>query len=140
LQQYKQGRGYFTISNAPLAEKFALIALAHRDEILNRTRAVVATNLKLVEEFFTRHPAELGWIRPRGGMTVFPWLRDTSDAREFCRAVADRGVLLAPGDCFDLPEHFRLGFGVSTSGFAEALDRITEVLRTRRSKPLVAAR
>jgi DNA-binding transcriptional MocR family regulator len=89
-----------------LAEKFALIALAHRDEILNRTRAVVAANLKLVEQFFARHTEELGWIRPRGGMTVFPWLRDESDAREFCRAAAERGVLLAPGDCFDMPEHF----------------------------------
>ena len=138
LRQYTQGRGYFTISNAPLAEKFALIALAHRDEILNRTRAVVAANLKLVEEFFTRHTEELGWIRPRGGMTVFPWLRDASDAREFCRAAADRGVLLAPGDCFDMPEHFRLGFGVSTSGFAEALDRIAEVLKAGSSKQLVA--
>lgn len=138
LRQYTQGRGYFTISNAPLAEKFALIALAHRDEILNRTRAVVAANLKLVEEFFARHTEELGWIRPRGGMTVFPWLRDQRDAREFCRAAADRGVLLAPGDCFDMPEHFRLGFGVSTRGFATALERIEQTLNSRSAKQLVA--
>lgn len=140
LRQYTQGRGYFTISNAPLAEKFAVIALEHRETILNRTREVVAANLKLVDQFFTEYAGDLGWVRPRGGMTAFPWLRDGSDAREFCRTVAERGVLLAPGDCFQMPEHFRLGFGVNTAGFGAALDRIGEVLRARRTKALIVSR
>ena len=140
LRQYTQARGYFTISNAPLAEKFAVIALEHRETILGRTREVVAANLKLVDQFFAEHDDDLGWVRPRGGMVAFPWLRDGGDAREFCRAVAERGVLLAPGDCFQMPEHFRLGFGVSKLGFANALDRIADVLKARRSKPLVVGR
>jgi aspartate/methionine/tyrosine aminotransferase len=139
LQQYTQGRGYFTISNAPLAEQFALIALQHRDTILNRTREVVAANLKLLDQFFAEHSDDLGWVRPRGGTTAFPWLRDGSDARDFCRTVAERGVLLAPGDCFQMPDHFRLGFGVSTAGFGAALDRVGEVLKSRNAKPLVVA-
>jgi len=140
LEQYTQGRGYFTISNAPLAEKFAVIALEHRETILGRTRTVVAANLKLVDQFVREHADDLGWVRPRGGMTAFPWLTDGSDAREFCRAVAERGVLLAPGDCFQMPEHFRLGFGVTTTGFAMALERVGEVLRARRSRQLVVGR
>ena len=71
---------------------------------------------------------------------MFPWLRDGGDAREFCRAVAERGVLLAPGDCFQMPEHFRLGFGVKKAGFDAALERIADVLKARRSKPLVVGR
>ena len=140
LRQYTQGRGYFTISNAPLAEKFAVIALQHRETILSRTRQVVAGNLKLLDHFFTEHADDLGWIRPRGGMTAFPWLLDGSDAREFCRAVAERGVLLAPGDCFQMPQYFRLGFGVTREGFSTGLERIADVLKARRSKPLVAGR
>jgi aspartate/methionine/tyrosine aminotransferase len=140
LRQYTQARGYFTISNAPLAEKFAIIALEHRQQILSRTREVVANNLKLLDQFFAAHNDEIGWVRPQGGMTAFPWLRDGSDGREFCRAVVERGVLLAPGDCFGMPEHFRLGFGVSQAGFANALDRIADVLKARRTKPLVVGR
>ena len=140
LRQYTQGRGYFTISNAPLAEKFAVIALQHREKILSRTREVIAANLKLVDHFFTEHADDLGWVRPRGGMVAFPWLRDGSDAREFCRAVAESGVLLAPGDCFQMPEHFRLGFGVFQVGYANGLERIAEVLKARRSKPLAIGR
>ena len=131
LQQYTDARGYFTISNAVLSEELALIALQHRSTILDRARTVAASNLKLLDQFFNEHTSQLGWVRPRGGMTVFPWLTDGSDARLFCRALAERGVLLAPGDCFQMPNHFRLGFGVTATGFASALEKISDFLKTR---------
>ncbi|MCU1265864.1 MAG: aminotransferase [Acidobacteria bacterium] len=65
------------------------------------------TKLALLDQFTTEHDDDLGWVRPRGGLTSFPWLRDGSDARAFCRALAVHGVLLAPGDCFEMSEHFR---------------------------------
>jgi aspartate/methionine/tyrosine aminotransferase len=133
MQQYAEARSYFTISNPPLAEKFAEIAVRHRETIFARTRKVATTNLHLLDEFFTRHAGKLSWVRPRGGLTAFPWLKDGSDSRAFCAEAAERGVLLAPGDCFEIPDHFRLGFGVFAEGFGEALGRISEVLEGRRS-------
>jgi aspartate/methionine/tyrosine aminotransferase len=127
--QYTQARGYFSISNAPIAEKVAVIALQHRQKILERSRTVATANLQLLDQFFAEHEHELGWVRPRGGMTGFPWLKSGSDAREFCRAVAARGVLLAPGDCFGMAEHFRLGFGVTPEGFASGLETISNYLK-----------
>lgn len=145
LRRYTDARGYFTISNPPLAEKFALLALKHRETIFARTRKVTATNLHLLDQFFAEHADDLGWVRPRGGMTAFPWLREGGDAREFCRALADeRGVLLAPGDCFDIPDHFRLGFGVAESGFGKGLERFADFLKARKgvaaASPTCAAR
>ncbi|MDQ2857008.1 MAG: pyridoxal phosphate-dependent aminotransferase, partial [Acidobacteriota bacterium] len=131
LEQYTHARGYLTISNPPVAEKLALVALKNRQAIFERSREVATANLNLLDRFFAEHEAELGWVRPRGGMTCFPWLRDGGDARQFCRAVAERGVLLAPGDCFEMPEHFRLGFGGTHEGFALALERIAECLKTK---------
>ncbi|HMF58043.1 MAG TPA: aminotransferase class I/II-fold pyridoxal phosphate-dependent enzyme, partial [Pyrinomonadaceae bacterium] len=131
LRQYVDARGYFTISNPPLAEKIAVIALKHRETIFARTRKVVAANLNLLDQFFAEHTEDLGWVRPRGGMMAFPWLRDESDARKFCRLLAERGVLLAPGDCFRMPEHFRLGFGVMEEGFAQGLERFADFLKDR---------
>ena len=61
-------------------------------------------------------------------MTAFPWLVNGDDTRAFCVAMADRGVLLAPGDCFEMANHFRLGFGVLEQGFDEALSRISDYL------------
>lgn len=133
-QQYVDARGYFTISNSPLTEELALVALRHRDAILARTRRAVATNLSFLDQFFAEWESELGWVRPRGGMICFPWLKRGGNAREFCRAVAERGTLLAPGDCFQMPEHFRIGFGVMEEGFGNALQKIADHLTSLRSK------
>ena len=132
LRQYTEARSYFTISNTPLGEGLAVVALRQRARILARAREVAGSNLTMLDRFFAEHSDDLGWVRPRGGMTAFPWLRDGGDAREFCRALAERGVLLLPGDCYGMPEHFRLGFGVAAEGFAEGLGRIAGVLKERR--------
>ena len=133
-QQYMNARGYFTISNSPLAEELAVVALRHRDKILSRTRKAVRSNLSLLDQFFADWEGELGWVRPRGGMICFPWLKRGGDARELCRAVAERGTLLAPGDCFQMPEHFRVGFGVLEEGFENGLQRIADHLTTLTGK------
>jgi len=135
-RQYADARGYFTISNSPLTEQLALVALRQRDMILARTSKVVSANLQLLDQFFAEWKDELGWVRPGGGMICFPWLKRGGDARVFCSAVADRGTLLAPGDCFQMPEHFRLGFGVMEEGFGTALQRIADHLA---SLPISAA-
>jgi aspartate/methionine/tyrosine aminotransferase len=71
----------------------------------------------------TEHRDVLGWIPPKGGMTVFPWLVSGENARPFCQGAAEQGILLAPGDCFDAPAHFRLGFAASGDSFPRALER-----------------
>ena len=76
------------------------------------------------------HRNVLGWIEPQGGMTAFPWLVSGENARPFCKAAAERGILFAPGDCFDVPAHFRLGFAASGDGFAKALDRFGEFVKS----------
>jgi len=76
------------------------------------------------------HREVLGSIRPQGGMTAFPWLESGEDARPFCRAAAEHGVLLAPGDCFDVPSHFRLGFAASGEDFPRALGRLSELVKS----------
>jgi aspartate/methionine/tyrosine aminotransferase len=63
-------------------------------------------------------------------MTAFPWLADGSDGREFCRSLLKHGLLMAPGDCFGMPAHFRLGFAASGERFPLAIERFGELLRT----------
>ena len=81
------------------------------------------------DSFFDEHEESLSWVRPQGGFTAFPCLTSGEDARALCRRVAERGVLLAPGDCFGYPSHLRLGFGACEGGFAEALETLSEALR-----------
>jgi len=46
--------------------------------------------------------------------------------------------LLAPGDCFDMPSYFRLGFGATEDRFPQGLERFAELLRTWARKTALA--
>ena len=122
-QQYWTARAYFTITNSTTGEILSEIAIRKRDIVLNKTQETATRNLNLLESFMAEHRDVLGWIPPKGGMTAFPWLVSGENARPFCRAAAERGILLAPGDCFDTPSHFRLGFAAAGNNFSNALDR-----------------
>ncbi|MFL6354200.1 MAG: aminotransferase class I/II-fold pyridoxal phosphate-dependent enzyme [Bryobacteraceae bacterium] len=127
-EQYLNARSYFTVSSNVLGERLATIAARHRQAIYHRAQQVAQANLALVDRLFASHTGTLGWVRPQGGMTAFPWLMDGSDARDFCQNMATRGVLIAPGDCFGMPSHFRIGFGKTAAGFPIALERVSEFL------------
>jgi aspartate/methionine/tyrosine aminotransferase len=121
-------RSYFTISGSPLTEAIGAHALAHAPAIIARLSEVARGNLALLTAFMDEHRGVVSWAPPGGGTTCFPWLRDGRDARPLCEALAKAGVLAAPGDCFEMPAHFRLGYGAMRSGYAEALEIFRGVL------------
>jgi aspartate/methionine/tyrosine aminotransferase len=122
-QQYWTARAYFSISNTTTGEILSEIAIRKRDVVLSRSQETATRNLKLLERFMAEHRDVLGWIPPQGGMTAFPWLLSGENDRAFCQGAAEHGILLAPGDCFDSPTHFRLGFAAAGDNFSRALDR-----------------
>ena len=129
--QYLNARQYFTISNSAIGELVAEIAVRHCDTIWGRTRDVAQTNLRLVDALIADQKDALDWVRPTGGMTGFPRLVSSADTRPFCEAAAREGVLLVPGDCFGVPDHLRLGFGIGREWFPAAIDRLAALLRDR---------
>jgi aspartate/methionine/tyrosine aminotransferase len=137
-QQYWTARAYFTITNSTTGEILSEIAIRKRDVVLGKTQEVATRNLRLLERFMADHRDILGWIPPQGGMTAFPWLVSGENARPFCRAAAERGILLAPGDCFDAPSHFRLGFAAAGDNFPKALERFGEFVRSWAAKMVTA--
>jgi aspartate/methionine/tyrosine aminotransferase len=137
-QQYWNARAYFSVSNTTTGEILSEVAIRHRDVVLGKTQEVATRNLKLLERFMAEHRDVLGWIRPQGGMTAFPWLLSGENARPFCQAAAEQGILLAPGDCFDMPSHFRLGFAAAADNFSTALDRFGAFVRSWSAKMVTA--
>jgi aspartate/methionine/tyrosine aminotransferase len=121
-------RSYFSISCSPLSEAIGAHATANADAVLQRLGDVARANLALLTAFMEKHRDVLGFPPPAGGTTCFPYLRDGRDARPMCEALAKAGVLVAPGDCFDMPAHMRIGFGAQLEGYAEALGIFDEVI------------
>ena len=131
-------RSFFTVSGSPITEAIAVHALAQRNAILARLTAVTRSNLALLESFMSSQAGKLGWVSPGGGTVAFPWCLGVRDSRALCEALADEGVLVAPGDCFDAPAHFRVGFGAQATGFQNALEIFASVLT--RTAPATRAR
>jgi aspartate/methionine/tyrosine aminotransferase len=129
-QQYWTARAYFSICNSTTGEILSEIAIRKRHVVLGKTQEIAAKNLKLLDRFMNEHRDVLGWIPPQGGMTAFPWLVSGENARPFCQAAAERGILLAPGDCFEVPAHFRLGFGAVGENFPKALERFGQFVKS----------
>lgn len=131
-------RTYFSISNNSAGEMLAEIAMRRRDMVLAKTQEAASLNLEHLDRFMAGHRDTLGWIRPQGGMTAFPWLESGENARPFCQAAAEQGILLAPGDCFEVPSHFRLGFAATGREFPQALDRFGEFVKSWPAKSRAA--
>ncbi len=137
-ENYWTARAYFSISNTTTGEILSEIAVRNRDVVLGKTQETATRNLKQLERFMTDHRDVLGWIPPQGGMTAFPWLVSGENERPFCQAATERGILLAPGDCFDVPSHFRLGFAAAGEDFSRALERFGEFVRSWSAKMITA--
>ncbi|HEX3599561.1 MAG TPA: pyridoxal phosphate-dependent aminotransferase [Lacipirellulaceae bacterium] len=128
-ERYRNARNYFTITANVFGERLAVLALENSQSIYARARHIARENLVLLDQVLAEHGGVLRWLRPRGGMTAFPWLADGADSREFCRRFAKSGVLIVPGDCFGQPSHFRLGFAASGQRFPLAMERLADFLQ-----------
>jgi aspartate/methionine/tyrosine aminotransferase len=137
-KQYWNARAYFSISSSTTGEILAEIAIRNRAVILGKAQETATRNLALLDRFMEEHRDTLGWIRPQGGMTAFPWLVSGENARPFCQAATERGLLFAPGDCFDSPEHFRLGFAATADHFPRGLERLADFVKSWSPKSAAA--
>ncbi len=138
-EKYHNARNYFTVTANVFGERLALLAMQHSQEIYQRATEVSQRNLAHLDRLFAEHHGYVEWLRPSGGMTAFPWLADATDAREFCRRLAKKGVLIVPGDCFGQPSHFRLGFAASGDRFPLAMERFAEFLYAESRQRLPAS-
>ncbi len=127
-KEYLNAREYITVSNTPIGEFLGEIAIRHHGQVLDRTREVTRANLQLLERVVAQSADVLHWVRPAGGMTAWVRLASGGDARAFCEEALHYGLLLAPGDCWGFPDHFRVGFGVGHEWYSRAMERFFDLI------------
>jgi len=109
------------------AELLAVIALDHLDRVRDRARTLLETNRALINEFLARHTA-LECEPSRFGTTVFPRLR-AGRTEEFVTMLRDQfETSVVPGEFFEQPQHFRIGFCGATEALRGGLDRMSAAL------------
>ena len=124
-------RDYDTISVGMINDHFASIALENADKLLARSQTITRKNLAMLETWIEGEP-KIGWVKPRAGTTAMIKLDIPMTSREFCiDLLQTTGVMLTPGDAFDMEGYARLSFANEPSVLEAGLDLLSGYLRTR---------
>ena len=123
-------RDYNLISCGMFDEALARVALGHSDRLLERNRGIVRGNLSILTEWMASEP-RLYWHRPQAGTTALVFYRYDIPSYDFCtRAYHETGAFVTPGDCFEEPFSFRVGYAGDTDELREGLAAMSAFLRT----------
>jgi aspartate/methionine/tyrosine aminotransferase len=126
-QKIWQLNDLFGVMPAHPAERLSVIALEQLVEISARAEARLNNNRALVYDFLDTR-ADLEAIRPEFGTIVFPRLKQGSVA-SLCQVLREKyETSVVPGSFFEMPEHFRVGFGNDPEILTEGLVRLGAAL------------
>lgn len=117
----------FGVMPAHPAERLSVIALDQLPEIGARAEARLKKNRALIYDFLdTRNDLEA--VRPEFGTIVFPRLKlgSVDSLSKLLREKYETSVV--PGSFFELPNHFRIGFGNEPEILKEGLVRLGAAL------------
>jgi len=89
--------------------------------------------LSAMERYF---PAEVGWTRPEGGMSIWVTLPDSVNASQILPESIEKGVIFSPGEHFhpslSPANHMRIAFTTATpAAIEESIRRLGMLLKTR---------
>lgn len=122
-------RHYNTISVGMLDDRFATLALAHRDTILARNRAILRTNLGILDAWVTSEPG-LSYVKPKSGTTALVKYTVPLRSRDFCTQLLERtGVMFVPGSTMEMEGHLRIGYANARSSLERGLPLVSTFLR-----------
>lgn len=102
-------RDYTIISTGPLADTLGLIAMNHKDELLERSRKITDGNKQVLREFLAEDP-RFSCVIPDAGTVCFLRYEGKIESSVFAEEIQKKyGVFYVPGSCFDCENHLRLG-------------------------------
>ena len=123
-------RDYNHISCGVFDEAVAGLALAHADALLERNRGIIRGNLAVLDAWMQREP-RMRYTKPRAGTTALVYYDYDVPSYEFCEQMYHQnGAFVTPGDCFEVPHSFRIGYASDPQTLKDGLQAISDYLRT----------
>jgi aspartate/methionine/tyrosine aminotransferase len=110
-----------------MTEYLSVIALEKLPEIAQRMKSVLDENRALLKSFLqSRDDVDCLW--PEYGTIIFPRLKH-GRAKELCDLLrSEFETSVVPGEFFEMPEHFRIGVGMSAAEVKAALAQLSRGL------------
>jgi len=117
-------RDYVTLSPGKLSDALAILALKHRDRVLERNAAIITANLARASEWVAEREGLLSWQPPRAGLLALLHYNLDMPSLDVANKLAEEySVMLAPGSAFGFEHHLRIGIGQDPAVFAAGLER-----------------
>lgn len=111
------------VNQAHQAERLACLAFDHIHDVIGDVPSMLDRNRQAFNDFIAGR-GDLECAPAQHGITAFPrWSGgNTQRLDDHLREHHDTSVV--PGRWFEMPDHFRVGFGLPTPDFEEALKRL----------------
>ncbi|MFQ6549596.1 aminotransferase [Aestuariibius sp. 2305UL40-4] len=127
-------RDYDTISVGMINDHFAALALENKDALLSRSHRITRGNLACLDDWVKAQPS-VSWVKPRAGTTAMLRIDTPMTSRAFCIDLLEQtGVMLTPGDAFEMEGYVRLGFANAPQVLREGLEKLADYLRHHASR------
>ena len=121
-------RDYSTISCSKIIEYLGCIALKNKDKILERNLKLVSDNIKILDAWVNKME-HITYVKPTAGTTAFLKYDYDITSEELCRdLIAQTGVMLVPGSCFEMEGYLRIGYANNTQILIDGLAEFEKYL------------
>lgn len=118
------------------SDYLALKIMENRRQLTSQFRESILTNLACFRRFQSEHRSQIAWYEPRAGTIAFPKLLDARmSSVEFAQRLLDStGVLVLPGESFDMPGFFRIRLGIDPADFSRAVDLLADFMTQKQGR------
>jgi aspartate/methionine/tyrosine aminotransferase len=113
----------FAVNQAHPAERLACIAFERIDEVIGDLPELLARNRQAWNGFIDSR-GDLTCMPAIHGITAFPHWSGGATERLDAHLRERFDTAIVPGRWFEMPEHFRVGFGLAAADFDQAIGRL----------------
>lgn len=135
-EQLRKYRDYTMICAGVFDDALGTLILKNKEQVLNRNAKIVENNLKILTEWVENDP-NVSMIYPGNVSTSFVKFNHLNPDKTEDFAIAllkETGVLIVPGNRFDLPGHARIGYCTDEQTLKTGLAKLSEFLNRYQSK------
>jgi aspartate/methionine/tyrosine aminotransferase len=139
LAAYHQHKLLITHTIPLISDSIAATLLERRQAILPRIRQRILANLERLGQAARRSGGAMVLYPPDAGSVAFLELPGVPDTLTFAQTLLEAtGVLVLPGESFDLPGFLRIRLGLPCEDFSAACDALEDFLARTSDSPATA--
>lgn len=137
IRKFCERHDYMTLTPSFVSDYLADVIMQprRRDEILQRTRSIIGSNLPMLERWVAKHADIFDYARPAAGaIATVKYRLPIGSVALFNRLRLEQSVLITPGAHFGIGRYLRIGYGYDLEKMQRGLRRIDTLLRELRGR------